>query len=79
MICIFLKTLSQFSRDLLGMAEMYMTCLWALRGGNWRQGKPIARWASENRLEGYQKRQAIAWRNQEFLEGYDFEAYLDMD
>lgn len=24
-------------------------------------------------------RQLIAWRNQEFLEGYDFEAYLDTD
>lgn len=38
MICIFLKALCQFSRDLLGMDEMYMAYMWALMGGQQRQG-----------------------------------------
>lgn len=29
--------------------------------------------------EGNRKREAIAWMNQEFLEGYAFEMYLDIN
>lgn len=30
-------------------------------------------------MRGYRKRDVIAWMNQEFVEDYDFEAYLDID
>lgn len=59
---------------------MSMMSMWVLNGGKQRQGKHISRWTSEKQIaERSRKREAIARIKQKFLEGDDFEEYLDID